>query len=148
MTREMSKPSTVRAESEIQRRNISPQKWKDTPSIQWKQFPRQWTGDWRTEFSASLLNVTIETGGRSWRVQNHRCSYTDRTERTTAKCGKCHLSTCLYIQDETYYKRIPLLAASSGNKKNCLAAANMAGWSWMLSTAPVICLPKENKWLR
>lgn len=53
------KPSTVRAtaKSEINSRNISPKNWKDTLSVKWKQFSRQRTGGWGTEFNKSLLRL-------------------------------------------------------------------------------------------
>lgn len=54
------KPSTVKAKAKSEINSyitISPQNWKDTSSVKWKQFSRQWTGGWGTEFNKSLLSL-------------------------------------------------------------------------------------------
>lgn len=118
MTREMMKPSTVKSkDNKWKNANVTVLRKSEKTRCRSNESNFSDVGG-GTEFGEGSLKLTIETGRRSWSLQNHRCSDTDRRERTSAGRER----TCrLYIQDEKHYKRIPLLAASAekGKRPRC-----------------------------
>lgn len=157
------KPSTVKAkaESEINSCNISPQNWKDTSSVKWKQFSRQRTGGWGTKCNKSLLSLQKVTGVWDYEEKTRQnWVMTIKTEvneawRTTSVLTltgtRGQLETVGSVTSalplHSWLDKLQQEDSVSGtdywkqNKtKTYLTVANMAEWSLTLSAAPVILL--------